>query len=81
MKYEQYISLITSLEKRAVDNPGFYRFKVLLLTALGYGYFVGLIILLPLPIFAVGWMVWLAPGQIGKLLLYTAKLWWALRVP
>ncbi len=74
MKYDQYISLIQSLEVTARTNPRIYEFKVLLLTVLGYAYFVGLIILLlaPLPVLAVG--IWFAPAQ----MLMLAKLWWVI---
>lgn len=78
MRYERYISLIQKLEKSAAENPGWYQFKVFLLMVLGYGYFGFLIVLLFVPVLAVGGLFLLAPGQIGKLLLYTAKIWWAL---
>ncbi|CEG29425.1 Protease HtpX [Bacillus sp. B-jedd] len=38
MTNEEFELLVRKLEKKAEKNPGGYRFKVLLLTALGYGY-------------------------------------------
>ncbi|RHW40371.1 hypothetical protein D1B31_12545 [Neobacillus notoginsengisoli] len=38
MTNEEFELLVRKLEKKAEENPGSYRFKVLLLTALGYGY-------------------------------------------
>lgn len=78
MRYEQYISLIQRLEKRAVEKPGAYRFKVLLLTILGYAYFLGLILLVIFPIVGAIGLIFFLPGQAWKLVLYTAKLWWAI---
>ena len=38
MSNEQFEGLVRKLETEAEKNPGGYRFKVLLLTGLGYGY-------------------------------------------
>lgn len=76
MKFNEYISLIKTLEIAAATNPGGYRFKVLMLTALGYAYFIGLILLLvaPIPIIAV--LLLMSPGLVGRLLLDALKIWW-----
>lgn len=76
MKYDQYISLIQSLEVSAAQNRKGYEFKVLLLTVLGYAYFVGLILLFVVPLPVVGVLLLLAPEQVWKLLFWGAKLWW-----
>lgn len=76
MKYGQYISLISDLEARAATNRKGYEFRVFLLTALGYAYFIGLIILLGAPLPVVGALLFVAPEAVWKMLLYTAKLWW-----
>lgn len=78
MRYDQYISLIEELEKSAASDRRRYEIKVLLLTALGYGYFLGLIILfiLPIPLVLVGLIM--APGEIGRIALTLGKLWWIL---
>lgn len=78
MKYNEYISLIQSLEVSAAANPGGYRFKVLLLTILGYAYFIGLILLLLAPLPVLGAFFLIAPGETWKLLFWGAKLWWVL---
>jgi Zn-dependent protease with chaperone function len=78
MNYEQYTALIQELEKSAASNRRFYEFKIFLLTALGYGYFIGLILLLFIPIPLVGLLLWNSPEQVWRLLLFGAKLWWAL---
>jgi len=78
MKYDQYLSLIQKLETRAAQNRGSYELKVFLLTILGYAYFVGLILLVVVPIGAAVMLIWAAPSVIARLLLFTAKLWWAL---
>jgi Zn-dependent protease with chaperone function len=78
MKYSQYISLIQKLEVSAAKNRSLYQFKVFLLTILGYAYFVGLILSVLVPIGVVGWLVWMSPAVFARLLLFTAKFWWAL---
>ncbi len=78
MKYNQYVSLIQELEQSAAASKGWYEFRVFLLIALGYGYFVGLILLLIAPIAVVGLGVWFAPGQVWSVVLQLAKLWWIL---
>ncbi len=78
MKYDKYISLIKSLEKTAVKDRRSYNFKVLLLTILGYAYFIGLILLMLVPMGLAAGVFLLAPAQIGRILLLSAKLWWAL---
>lgn len=78
MKYDQYVSLIQDLEISAANNRRAYELKILLLIALGYGYFLGLLLLFFVPIPAVGFLLWQAPEQIGRLLLVGAKLWWVL---
>lgn len=78
MKYDQYISLIQDLEESAAKNRQLYEIKIFLLTILGYAYFVGLIVLFFAPIPVVGVLLFLAPGQIGRILLFGAKIWWAL---
>jgi Zn-dependent protease with chaperone function len=78
MKYEQYISLIESLEAQASGNRRLYELKVFLLTMLGYAYFIGVILLCFVPFVVVAAMLWAAPAQIARIVLVTAKLWWAL---
>jgi Zn-dependent protease with chaperone function len=77
MKFGQYVSLIQRLEKFAAENPRAYRTRVLLLIVLGYAYFVGLIILLFLPIVFVGALLFVAPEAVWRIVLLLAKLWWA----
>lgn len=76
MKYDQYISLIRDLEKSAASNKRWYETRVLLLTMLGYGYFVGLILLLIAPIAVVAVGLWFAPGEIWRQVLVLVKFWW-----
>lgn len=45
MKYEQYTSLIKRLEKFAAEKPATYQSRVVMLAALGYGYFLVIILL------------------------------------
>jgi Zn-dependent protease with chaperone function len=78
MRYERYVSLIQKLEKSADDNAAWYRFKVFLLMVVGYAYFGFLILLFFIPLAAVAGVFVMAPGAVGRLLLYTSKLWWAL---
>lgn len=78
MKFDQYFSLVQSLEISAAKNRGFYQFKVFLLTILGYVYFVGLILMMFVPVIAVAGLLWLSPEAVGRLLLVTAKIWWVL---
>ena len=78
MKYDQYISLIRRLETSAAADRKRYEFKVLLLTALGYGYFVGLILLLIAPIvLAIGGIV-LVPARFFGALFNLVKFVWIL---
>jgi Zn-dependent protease with chaperone function len=77
MKYEQYISLIKGLEESAASNRRLYELKVIALACLGYAYFFGLIILfIALPVAVVAIFL-LNPELILRILLWTAKLWWA----
>lgn len=78
MKYDYYVSLIQRLEKFAADHRRSYEFRLFLLTCLGYAYFIGLIILFFIPILFVAGILFVAPGGVAKVLLYTAKIWWAL---
>ena len=66
MKYTQYISLIKRLENYSVENPRSYEIRVVALAALGYAYFVGIMILflaIPITIAALFWffptLVWI----------------------
>jgi len=74
MKYEQYTSLITKLEKYAEENPKGYEFRVAALGALGYAYFGVLLLtflLVPLGIivllFFVPQLLWIVIKFLGKL--------------
>lgn len=74
MKYEQYTSLIQKLEKYAAENPKGYELRVAALGALGYAYFIGLIVVfLLLPLLAVG-LLFLMPQLIWILLKFAGKL-------
>lgn len=77
MKYDQYLSLIKRLELFAAERRRAYEFRVLLLTVLGYAYFVGLIVFLVVPIPIAIATLFVMPEQIVRLALLTAKLWWA----
>lgn len=78
MKYDQYITLIQSLEAYAAKSPGGYEFRVFLLTVLGYAYFIGIMLLLLAPLPVILFLFWLAPTKVLNLLFWTAKLWWVL---
>ncbi|MFN6962469.1 MAG: M48 family metalloprotease [Pyrinomonadaceae bacterium] len=78
MKYAQYVSLIERLERSAARDPRRYELKVLLLTVLGYAYFIALVLLLIAPVVIVIAAAIVQPGTIGRLLLLTGKIWWAL---
>lgn len=65
MKYEQYTELIRQLEKYSDENPRGYEWRVAALSALGYGYFIGLIAL-----FLV------IPLLIGGVLFLVPQIWW-----
>lgn len=76
MKYEQYVSLIRNLENYSVRHPKLYRYKVLSLIMLGYGYFLGLLALfLLLPVGALILFL-LNPVAILKLAAVLFKLIW-----
>ena len=78
MKYDQYISLIQSLESYAATNRKAYEYKVLGLAMLGYGYFIGLILLfLAVPAALILLLVW-APGQVIRVVLLLGKILWIL---
>ncbi len=76
LKYDQYLSLIRDLEARAEKNKKFYETKVLLLIVLGYGYFVGLIVLFFVPILTLGLGLIMAPEAVLGLLLPLGKILW-----
>lgn len=76
MKYEQYLSLIQTLEESAKNSPRSYRLKVLMLTGLGYGYFVGLIILLLIPVVTIPIAVIAAPEEFLRIALVLGKFVW-----
>ena len=76
MKYEQYISLIQSLEVSASNNKPSYEAKVLMLIVLGYAYFAAIIVSALFPIGLLVGLLIAGSEQILKLLLYTVKLWW-----
>lgn len=78
MKYDQYVSLIQDLEVSAAKNRRAYELKILLLIAVGYGYFFGLLLLFFVPIPVVALLLWQAPEQVWRLVLIGAKLWWIL---
>ena len=74
MKYEQYISLIKSLEIKARKNPALYRTKATALAALGYAYIL-LIMLAPiLGILAFVAILWFKPTLLLLLLKVLGKL-------
>jgi Zn-dependent protease with chaperone function len=79
MKYEQYTALIKKLEDYAEKNPKGYERRVALLGALGYAYFIGLILIfLLIPVLAVGLLIlmpkliWIVIKFAGKLILLLA---------
>lgn len=76
MKYDQYVSLIQSLETFAKTNKRRYELNVSGLIALGYGYFIGLICLLFVPLLALILGFWFEPGRTFDNLLNMVKLWW-----
>ena len=77
MKYEQYVSLIKDLEVSAAQNRRLYELKVVGLALLGYAYFIALILLfVALPLMIIVFTI-LRPEEMLKLLLWTAKFWWA----
>jgi len=78
MKYDKYLSLIRELESAAASGKGWYEFRVLLLTAVGYGYFVGLILLLIAPFVLIILGILLSPAILGKVFLESLKFWWLL---
>jgi Zn-dependent protease with chaperone function len=74
MKYEQYTSLIKELEEYAEKNPKGYERRVSALIALGYAYFIGLIVIfLFAPILAIG-LLFLVPNLIWIVLKFVGKL-------
>lgn len=74
MKYEQYTSLIKKLEEYAEKNPQGYERRVTALAALGYAYFIGLILIfLLLPLLAIGLFI-LMPKLIWIVLKFAGKL-------
>src|SRR5688500_13302342 len=76
MKYEQYVSLIKSLEPLAAANRRGYELRVFGLALLGYAYFFGLILVfLTIPVLVIVAAI-MSPAVILKILLWTAKLWW-----
>jgi Zn-dependent protease with chaperone function len=76
MKYDQYVSLIQSLESYAATNRKAYEYKVLGLAMLGYGYFVGLILVfLAVPV-AIGLLLLWAPGQLLRVAFLLGKVLW-----
>lgn len=76
MNYEQYLSLIQRLEIYAEKSPKGYRNRVFALAALGYGYFIGLILLfLSVPAIAILVLI-LAPDAVLRASLQLIKLWW-----
>ncbi len=78
MKYDQYISLIKNLESYAATNRKAYEYKVLGLALLGYGYFIGLILLfLAVPV-VIGLLLLWAPGQVLRIALLLGKVVWIL---
>ncbi len=78
IKYEQYLSLIQKLEVSAARSPRLYELKVMMLTMLGYGYFVGLILLLIIPIGLVPLVIFSAPAEIFRIALVLGKLLWVI---
>jgi Zn-dependent protease with chaperone function len=74
MKYEQYTSLIKELELYAEKDPKGYERRVAALGALGYAYFIGLILIfLLIPVLAVGLLI-LMPKLIWIILKFAGKL-------
>lgn len=78
MKYDQYVSLIKSLESYAATNRKTYEYKVLGLALLGYGYFFGLILLaLAIPLAVILLLFW-APAAVIRIALLLGKIVWIL---
>lgn len=78
MNYEQYLSLIQGLESYAATNRRGYELRVFGLTLLGYGYFVGMILLFLAIPFAALILFIISPKMILQVLWLTAKLWWVI---
>ncbi len=78
MKYEKYLSLIRSLDDYSKQNRSAYQSKVFLLIALGYAYFIGLILLLIVPIGFVAVGLFAAPYEMGRLFLQLGKIIWVI---
>ncbi len=76
MNYEQTVTLIHRLEEYAASNPRSYEYKVLGLTALGYAYFVGLVLMFLIPPLVIIMGLIFAPEETFRILLLTLKLWW-----
>jgi Zn-dependent protease with chaperone function len=76
MNYEKYVSLIQKLEVYAAEKPKAYQNKVALLAMLGYGYFIGLILLfVSVPVVLIGLFI-INPDVFLRAALQLLKLWW-----
>lgn len=76
MKYDQYVSLIQSLESYAASNRRAYEYKVLALALLGYAYFFGLILLaLAVPVVII-LIIYASPGAVMRTVLLLGKIAW-----
>lgn len=76
MNYEKYVTLIQRLETYAAQNPKGYQNKVALLAMLGYGYFIGLILIfvsIPLGLLV---LFIINPEVFLRAALQLLKLWW-----
>jgi Zn-dependent protease with chaperone function len=80
MKYEQYTSLITKLEKYAEENPKGYEFRVAALGALGYAYFGALLLTFLLIPFAVIVLIFFVPKLLLVVLKLAGKLVWLILI-
>ena len=76
MKYTQYISLIKRLEDYAAENPKGYELRVIALAALGYAYFVGIMILFLAIPFIIAVLFWFFPTLIWFLIKGALKIVW-----
>lgn len=80
MKYEQYTSLISRLEKFAQENPKGYEFRVAALGALGYAYFGGLLLVFLLVPLAGVALLFFMPSLIWVVIKLAGKLIWLILI-
>lgn len=80
MKYEQYTSLITKLEKYAEENPKGYELRVAALGALGYAYFGVLLLTFLLIPLAIVVLIFFVPKMLLIVLKLAGKLIWLIAI-